>query len=129
MAVKWGVFGWLFSGRSTPLMDVFTQASADMVDIHISEVFYALQYEDSYLRIQDDTLMGRVSSVDIATKENFDILVATGEATFFSSDPRIRTGINRGLPNFTDSMDKSLGEIGRRGVRSRTTAVASSSDN
>ncbi|XP_058099967.1 patatin-like protein 2 [Magnolia sinica] len=74
-ASKWGVMGWLLSGGSTPLVDVFTQASADMVDIHISVLFQALHSESNYLRIQDDTLSGTVSSLDFATKENLDNLV------------------------------------------------------
>ena len=52
MAAKWGVLGWLLHGGSTPLVDVFSQASADMVDFHISVVFQALHSEENYLRIQ-----------------------------------------------------------------------------
>ncbi|KAI3773802.1 hypothetical protein L1987_48336 [Smallanthus sonchifolius] len=37
---SWGVLGWLAGGGSTPLVDVFTQASDDMVDYHISTVFH-----------------------------------------------------------------------------------------
>ncbi|XVE70025.1 hypothetical protein DITRI_Ditri10aG0038400 [Diplodiscus trichospermus] len=77
-AAKWGLMGWLTSGGSTPLVDVFTQASGDMVDLHIAEVFQALQ-SDKYLRIQDDTLSGDVSSVDVATKTNMEALVKVGE--------------------------------------------------
>lgn len=51
-ASKWGVLGWLAADGSTPLINVFTQASADMVDIHISVVFQALHSQASYLRIQ-----------------------------------------------------------------------------
>jgi len=51
-AAKWGLLGWLTSDHSTPLVDVFTQASADMVDFHISTVFQALNSEENYLRIQ-----------------------------------------------------------------------------
>ncbi|KAJ4964435.1 hypothetical protein NE237_024374 [Protea cynaroides] len=51
-SAKWGVFGWLVSGGSTPLVDVFTHASGDMVDYLISVVFKALNCEHSYLRIQ-----------------------------------------------------------------------------
>ncbi|KAI6688149.1 hypothetical protein NL676_024977, partial [Syzygium grande] len=78
-AAKWGVLGWLTSGGS-PLIDVFSQASADMVDYHLSAMFQALQLHDSYLRIQDDTLSGVLSSVDVATKKNLNDLVKTGEA-------------------------------------------------
>jgi hypothetical protein len=51
-AKSWGVLGWLFGNGSTPLVEVFTQASADMVDIHIAAVFKALHSEKNYLRIQ-----------------------------------------------------------------------------
>lgn len=51
-AAKWGVLGWLLNGGSTPIVDVFTLASADMVDFHFSVVFQALHSEQNYLRIQ-----------------------------------------------------------------------------
>ncbi|TYH17733.1 hypothetical protein ES288_A05G214200v1 [Gossypium darwinii] len=79
MTAKWGVLGWLTSEHSTPLVDIFMQASSDMVDFHIATVFQALQSENSYLRIQDDTLSQQISSVDIATKENLENLVKVGE--------------------------------------------------
>ncbi|XVF64007.1 hypothetical protein PTKIN_Ptkin09bG0132600 [Pterospermum kingtungense] len=78
-AAKWGLLGWLTSEHSTPLTDIFMQASSDMVDFHIATLFQALQSENSYLRIQDDTLSGQISSVDVATKENLDNLVKAGE--------------------------------------------------
>ncbi|KAG5254796.1 patatin protein [Salix suchowensis] len=78
-AAKWGLLGWLTADNSTPLVDVFTQASADMVDFHISTVFQALNSEENYLRIQDDTLTRTLSSVDVATKENLENLVKVGE--------------------------------------------------
>ncbi|XVE94852.1 hypothetical protein REPUB_Repub02eG0045300 [Reevesia pubescens] len=52
MAAKWGILGWLLHGGSVPLVDVFSQASADMVDFHISVLFQALHSEENYLRIQ-----------------------------------------------------------------------------
>ncbi|PON79320.1 Patatin-related protein [Trema orientale] len=79
-AAKWGVVGWLLSHHSTPLVDVFTQASSDLVDFFLSTVFQALHSDKNYLRIQDDTLSDKVSSVDIATKENLNELVKVGEA-------------------------------------------------
>ncbi|KAK0576399.1 hypothetical protein LWI29_016857 [Acer saccharum] len=93
-AAKWGVLGWLTSGGSTPLVDVFTQASADMVDLHISAVFQAL-HSDKYLRIQEDTLSGEVSSVDIATKKNLEDLVKVGEGLLKKRVARVNleTGI------------------------------------
>ncbi|KAF8006910.1 hypothetical protein BT93_K1030 [Corymbia citriodora subsp. variegata] len=82
MAMKWGTMGWLHHGGSVPLVDVFTTASADMVDFHISAAFQALHSEDNYLRIQDDTLSGKETSVDIATKENLENLMNIGERLF-----------------------------------------------
>ena len=51
-AARWGNLGWLHHGGSVPLVDVFTQASADMVDVHIAVLFQALRSEHNYLRIQ-----------------------------------------------------------------------------
>ena len=51
-ASKWGLLDWLTSGGSTPIIDVFSNASADMVDVHLSVVFQALHSEKNYLRIQ-----------------------------------------------------------------------------
>ncbi|GKV53574.1 hypothetical protein SLEP1_g60093, partial [Rubroshorea leprosula] len=73
-AAKWNLFGWL-----RRIVEVFTQASADMVDYHISVVLKMLQSEDNYLRIQDDTLSGVLGSIDIAKKKNLDDLVEVGE--------------------------------------------------
>ena len=51
-AAQWGVIGWLTNGHSTPLINAFTEGSADMVDFHISVIFKALSSEKNYLRIQ-----------------------------------------------------------------------------
>ncbi|XP_031404029.1 patatin-like protein 2 isoform X1 [Punica granatum] len=50
-AAKWGVFGWLAGGGSTPLVDVSMQSSSDMVDFHLSALFRAVHIEENYLRI------------------------------------------------------------------------------
>ncbi|KAK7376879.1 hypothetical protein VNO80_02297 [Phaseolus coccineus] len=88
-AAKWGLLDWLTYNGSTPLTDVFTQSSADMVDFHLSAVTQALHSEDNYLRIQDDTLSGTDSSVDIATKENLQKLSEIGENLLKKSVSRV----------------------------------------
>ncbi|KAF3339454.1 patatin-like protein 2 [Carex littledalei] len=100
LAKGWGVFGWLLSRGSTPLVDVFTQASADMVDIHISVAFQALHSKQNYLRIQDDTLTGMVASVDISTKENLENLVKVGESLL--KKPVSRENLETGRVEPTD---------------------------
>ncbi|KAK1287504.1 hypothetical protein QJS10_CPB19g01667 [Acorus calamus] len=109
-ASKWGVLGWLVSGGSTPLVDVFMQSSADMVDIHISVVFQALHSGRNYLRIQDDTLSGTVSSVDIATKENLENLVKIGEGLLKKPVSRINldTGIFEPIRNGEGTNEEAL---------------------
>lgn len=79
LAAKWGLLDWLTHGGSTPLIDIFSQSSGDMVDFHLATVTQALNCQDNYLRIQDDTLTGTDSSVDISTKENLDKLCQIGE--------------------------------------------------
>ncbi|PPE01798.1 hypothetical protein GOBAR_DD01178 [Gossypium barbadense] len=78
-AAQWGVLGWLTSGNSTPLINAFSEGSADMVDFHISVIFKSLNSEPNYLRIQDDKLKGEVSSVDVSTEENMKILAKVAE--------------------------------------------------
>uniref|UniRef100_A0AB38Z7G8 Lipolytic acyl hydrolase (LAH) n=1 Tax=Paeonia suffruticosa TaxID=45171 RepID=A0AB38Z7G8_PAESU len=50
MAAKWGILNWLLHGGSTPLVDVFSQSSVDMVDFHLSVLFQALHSEANYLK-------------------------------------------------------------------------------
>ncbi|KAG7964927.1 hypothetical protein I3843_09G197400 [Carya illinoinensis] len=107
-AAKWGILSWLTNGGSTPIVDIFTQASADMVDLHLSVVFQALQSEQSYLRIQDDKLTGDVSSVDIATKKNLDDLVKVGEELL--KEPVSRVNLETGLfePSSHETNEEAL---------------------
>ncbi|XP_031493302.1 patatin-like protein 2 [Nymphaea colorata] len=101
-AAKWGVLGWLLNGQSSPLIDTFTHASNDMVDFHLSVVFQALNSEKNYLRIQDDTLSGDTSSVDISTKENLENLVKVGEALL--EKPVSRVNLETGV--FEPTLDE-----------------------
>ncbi|KAJ4701791.1 Patatin [Melia azedarach] len=109
-AAKWGVVGWLTSGGSTPLVDVFTQASADMVDLHISVVFQALHSEKNYLRIQDDTLSGIVSSVDIATEKNLEDLAKVGEGLLKKPVSRVNleTGVFEPCSKANETNEEAL---------------------
>ncbi|XP_059623830.1 patatin-like protein 2 [Cornus florida] len=78
-ASQWGSLNWVYYNGAKPLLDVYADASSDMVDIHVSTLFQALYAEKNYLRIQDDTLTGDLASVDIATKENLEGLVKIAE--------------------------------------------------
>ncbi|XP_059282529.1 patatin-like protein 3 isoform X2 [Lycium ferocissimum] len=78
-ASKWGSLGWIYNNGDTPIIDVFSDASADMVDIHVSTMFQTLRNEKNYLRIQDDNLIGDAASLDIATPKNMETLVQIGE--------------------------------------------------
>lgn len=102
-AKSWGVLDWLLSSGSTPLVDIFTRASADMVDIHIAAVFKALHSEQNYLRIQDDTLQGTLSSVDVATKDNLEKLVNVGEMLLKKSVSRANLETGQMVPTCGDS--------------------------
>ncbi|KAJ9674468.1 hypothetical protein PVL29_023801 [Vitis rotundifolia] len=112
-AAKWGVLGWLTSGGSSPLVNVFTQASGDMVDLHLSEVFQALHSEKSYLRIQDDALSGITSSVDIATKENLDDLVKIGEELLKKRVSRVNLDTGIFEPSNHETNEEALTSFAR----------------
>lgn len=51
-ASEWGLLGWLFDDGSTPILDVYFDASSDMVDIHVSTLFQSSNSKKNYLRIQ-----------------------------------------------------------------------------
>ncbi|KAJ8762207.1 hypothetical protein K2173_007363 [Erythroxylum novogranatense] len=107
-AAKWGLLGWLTAESSTPLVDIFMQASGDMVDFHLATLFQALHSEENYLRIQEDTLTGDVSSTDISTKENLDNLVKAGEALL--KKPVSRVNLDTGIfkPSYSSTNEHAL---------------------
>lgn len=51
-ASKWGVIEWLYNGGSSPLIEVYTQGSSDMVDYYNCAAFEALGRQDNFIRIQ-----------------------------------------------------------------------------
>ncbi|XP_019054686.1 PREDICTED: patatin-like protein 2 [Nelumbo nucifera] len=79
IASNWGLLEWTYNDGATPLIDAFMHSSSDVVDIHASTLFQVLHAQKNYLRIQDDTLTGAASSVDIATEENLQNLVRIGK--------------------------------------------------
>ncbi|XP_057482754.1 patatin-like protein 1 [Actinidia eriantha] len=78
-ASQWGMLNWVFNNGATPLIDVYSNASSDMVDIHVSTFFQSLHAKKNYLRIQNDTLTGDEASTDVATEENMQRLVQIGK--------------------------------------------------
>lgn len=94
-AAKWGVLRWLYNNGGTPIIDIYSQSSADMADIMTSILFKTLDSEQNYLRIEDDTLTGSTSSVDISTEENLNALVQIGENLI--KKPVSRVNIDTGI--------------------------------
>ncbi|KAL3525718.1 hypothetical protein ACH5RR_014090 [Cinchona calisaya] len=77
-ASRWGLLAWVYNNGATPLLDIYGDASSDMVDIHVSTLFQSLHSETNYLRIQEDTLTGDAASLDVATTKNLQDLVQIG---------------------------------------------------
>ncbi|XP_051207816.1 patatin-like protein 2 [Lolium perenne] len=96
---KWGVLGWLYNDGASPLIDSFSQASADLVDIQASVLFQALRCEKQYLRIQDDELSGDTSSVDVSTPDNLNRLVGVGKALLKRSVCRVDVETGKSVPD------------------------------
>uniref|UniRef100_J3MTT7 Patatin n=1 Tax=Oryza brachyantha TaxID=4533 RepID=J3MTT7_ORYBR len=103
---KWGILDWLYHDGSTPLIDSFSQASADLVDIHASVLFQALRCQRSYLRIQDDELTGDAASVDVSTPENLRRLVDVGRALLKKPACKVNVETGRNEPD----MDRGTNE-------------------
>ncbi|XP_050205822.1 patatin-like protein 1 [Mercurialis annua] len=94
-AQKWGILSWIYKERQSPLVDAFTHAIDDMVELHMSLIFKTNKCEHNYLRIQDDTLSGDASSMDKATPKNMDELVKVGERIL--QKPVSRFNIDTGI--------------------------------
>ncbi|KAJ9562264.1 hypothetical protein OSB04_007424 [Centaurea solstitialis] len=79
MAARWGLLSWIFDNGSTPILHIFSDASSDMVDIHVSTLFRAFNAEKNYLRIQEENLTGEAAQMDISTIENMEELEEIGK--------------------------------------------------
>ncbi|KAL5557069.1 hypothetical protein UlMin_039305, partial [Ulmus minor] len=79
LSAGWGPVSWIYNNGSTPIIDVFSESSTDMVSYHCCVLFQAFQSEKNHLRIDDDTLKGDLASVDKATDENLKNLVEVGK--------------------------------------------------
>ncbi|KAE8814150.1 Patatin group A-3 [Hordeum vulgare] len=97
---KWGILNWIVKDVTTPIVDMFNAASADMVDIHLSVLFGALRSSHRYLRIQYDQLSGSAGSIDDCSKENMDRLVQIGGELLRKNVSRVdlETGRNVEMP-------------------------------
>ncbi|GAV80727.1 Patatin domain-containing protein, partial [Cephalotus follicularis] len=95
MAANWGILGWLYSEGHCPLLDSFTSANGDMVDLQMSTMFGYISCHRNYLRIQDDTLSGKTSSTDKATRKNMEALVKIGERLL--QKPVSRVNLDNGI--------------------------------
>ena len=53
-ASQWGLLGWIYDNitGSTPIIDIFGDASADIVDFQVSTLFQSHNHKKNYLRIQ-----------------------------------------------------------------------------
>ncbi|KAL1824333.1 patatin-like protein 1 [Daucus carota subsp. sativus] len=89
MVAEWSPINWIFDKGATPLIDVYSASSTDMVDIQVSSMFQALGAEKNYLRIQDDNLTGTTTSVDGATTTNMEALADIGSKLLEKSVARV----------------------------------------
>lgn len=91
---KWDIFEWLSKDGRVPIIDMFSQSSADMVDIHAALVFQAFKSANNYLRIQVKLSSNTCSTV-LSTKENLRNLVNLGKNLL--DDPVSRVNIETGV--------------------------------
>ncbi|KAL1536346.1 patatin-like protein 3 [Salvia divinorum] len=97
-AAAWGSLSWLFRDGATPLIDIFSDASADMVDFHVSTIFKSCSNSQNYLRIQEDNLAGDASSVDISTTKNMQTLMQIGQNLLKKTVSRVDLETGRSVP-------------------------------
>lgn len=99
-AAKWGVLQWLSYNNNTPILDMYMQGSADIVDILSSVVFQATKSQKNYLRIQVKLPESASSSV-LSTKKNLSNLVNLGKSLLedLVSRINIQTGLYEPVPD------------------------------
>ncbi|XP_042059559.1 patatin-like protein 3 [Salvia splendens] len=97
-AAKWGLLRWVYNDGASPLLDIYGDASSDMVDIHVSTVFQSISNEQNYLRIQEDGLVGDASSLDVATEKNLQTLVQIGADLLKKPVSRVDLETGRPVP-------------------------------
>ncbi|KAI3496307.1 hypothetical protein L1887_38664 [Cichorium endivia] len=114
-ASKWGLLRWWYNANgSTPLLDIFSQASSDMVDIHLSVVFKALKVEKNYLRIQEDCLESTLSSLDRATKDTLEELTEAGEGLLKKKVSRVNLDDGKFVPYGEKSNEEALRDFAKQ---------------
>lgn len=74
-ANKWGLVNWISDNGKTPLLDIYNDASSDMVDFHVSTLFQCLGSYGNYLRIQEESLTGDAAVMDLSTEKNLQKLL------------------------------------------------------
>lgn len=97
-AATWGSLSWLYHNGNTPLIDIYGDAGADMVDIHVSTIFKSFSNEQNYLRIQVDNLAGDASSMDIASTMNMQTLMQIGQDLLRKPVSRVDLETGRSVP-------------------------------
>ncbi|KAJ8762415.1 hypothetical protein K2173_007575 [Erythroxylum novogranatense] len=76
---NWGSVEWMIHGGQTPIINCYMEASSDMVDIQMTNLFHALHSEKNYLRIQSDSLKGPMAAMDNSSKDNLEELKKFGK--------------------------------------------------
>ncbi|XP_042415262.1 vacuolar-processing enzyme alpha-isozyme-like [Zingiber officinale] len=97
-SARWGLLELLWNRGKSPLVQIFREATSDMVDIYASVVFQALDSEGNYIRVQDDTLTGAAASVDNSTKWNLRNLVQIGENLLEKPASRVNLETGQSVP-------------------------------
>ncbi|WOG93113.1 hypothetical protein DCAR_0312394 [Daucus carota subsp. sativus] len=67
MVAEWSPINWIFDKGATPLIDVYSASSTDMVDIQVSSMFQALGAEKNYL-LDGATTTNMEALADIGSK-------------------------------------------------------------
>ncbi|EFJ31971.1 hypothetical protein SELMODRAFT_87406 [Selaginella moellendorffii] len=76
---KWGALGWVVHENGAPIINMLSNASADIVDHTISSLFRLSVCEQNFLRIQTPELEGSIAEVDNSSLENLKKLAMVGK--------------------------------------------------
>ncbi|GLJ39161.1 hypothetical protein SUGI_0797990 [Cryptomeria japonica] len=93
-ASKWGIFSWFYNNGDIPILNMYGDASDDVVDINLSVVFESFQCTQNYLRIQAMNLTGSEAQLDDGSKGKLAQLIKIAENLL--DKPVCRRNLNTG---------------------------------
>lgn len=105
-ASSWGIFSWILHSGKSPILNIISEGSADVVNLNTSVLFQTLECPQNYLRIQALNLLGQVTSIDDSTNKNVESLINIGDKLLDEVVTRLDINTHRYTPQHDQETNK-----------------------